>query len=385
MNRKTLNEKKNDLLNEIDDLISKAKAEKRQFTAEENNIIKRSMTEVEAINLELGKDVSTTSENAESRLFDGVLYPHEKLEKRYYSQDKGLDLGKLVRGISGQGWHGAEEEREYYRAMESGSNKVVIPQRLADRILDYARSSSAMFGKIPVVEMENNNLTIAVQTKDGQAHFVKEGDLIPTTDIAFEPVKLEGKTLALFVPISEQLLETASNLSEQLVYSCAKAIGQALDVAMLYGEGVGEEGEGAEILGVTNYDTVNKVTHNKADYDLVIKGAKAVKKANLVPTNVCFNTDLASDLEMLKTADGQYIERPSSLDVYDIAESNNVKSNEAIVYDREALLMGLQKGITIEWGTVGDMFQRIQKGLRIHLRADLGVIRPQGVSIVNIE
>ena len=40
--------------------------------------------------------------------------------------------------------------------------------------------------------------------------------------------------------------------------------------------------------------------------------------------------------------------------------------------------------MTIEWGTSGDMFQRIQKGLRIVLRADLGVTNEKGVTIATV-
>ena len=87
---------------------------------------------------------------------------------------------------------------------------------------------------------------------------------------------------------------------------------------------------------------------------------------------------------MLKANDGQYIMPPSSISEYEIEESNNMKDDETLVFDSESLLLGLHKGITIEWGTSGDMFQRIQKGLRIYLRADLGVIRPKGISLVKV-
>ena len=325
---------------------------------------------------------STPSNSDETRTLKDAIYPNEKLEKRVY-QDSNLDLGKLIRGMSGLGWNGATKEREYYRTMESGTNKVVIPQQLADRIVDYARTKSAIFGKVPVMQMENNNLTVAVQTKDAVASFVKEGELIPTSDVAFEGVTLEGKTLALFIPISEQLLDSASNLSEQLVYSCAQAIAQALDKAMIYGKGVVPD-TSYEIKGISLYDSINNVTCTTKDYDLIIKGAKEIKKANLNPTNVCLSSDLAGELQMLKAKDGQYIMPPASISDYEIVESNNMKDNETLVFDSESLLLGLHKGITIEWGTSGDMFQRIQKGLRIYLRADLGVIRPKGITLVTV-
>ena len=387
---KALEERQQEILNEMESIVSNAKLEKRNLTHEEETKFNSLEFEAKGIKQELRtleENSGIPKVNPEIRAIDGIVYPDEKLEKRAYAENNNLDLGKLIKGMSGLGWNGANKEREYYRTMESGANKVVIPQQLADRIIDFARANSALFGKVPVVSMPNNNLTIAVQTKDGEAKFVKEGDLIPETDIAFKPVTLEGKTLALFVPISEQLLNSASNLSNQIMTSCSRAISVALDKALLYGEGIVKELEEitkSEIKGVTKYDAINKVSCNTVDYDLIIKGAQPIKKANLIPTDVCLNSDLSSQLEMLKTTDGQYVIPPKAIENYNITQSNNVNDKEAVVFDRNSLLLGIQQGMTIEWGTSGDMFQRIQQGLRIIIRADLGVTNEKGVTLVTV-
>lgn len=387
---KPLLERREELIDEMGSILFNADKEKRALNEEEKQKFNSIKFEIKGIDEELRileENSGIQRENSETRAIDGIVYPDEKIEKRTYSENKNLDLGKLIKGMSGLGWNGANQEREYYRAMESGINKVVIPQQLADRIIDYARANSALFGKVPVVSMPNNNLTIAIQTKDGEAKFVKEGDLIPSTDIEFKPVTLEGKTLALFVPISEQLLNSASNLSNQIMTSCARAISVALDKALLYGEGIVKELEEitkSEIKGIAKYDSINTVSCNTADYDLIIKGAQPIKKANLIPTDVCLNSDLASKLEMLKTTDGQYVIPPKAIENYNITQSNNVNDNEAVVFDRNSLLLGIQQGMTIEWGTSGDMFQRIQKGLRIIIRADLGVTNEKGITLVTV-
>lgn len=390
-NAKGLEEEKAELLSKMNSILDKAKAETRALSSDEEKEFESLAEQIRQINIklkELEEKFKTPNDEStnETRIIKDVIYPNEKLEKRAY-KDNNLDLGKLIKGMSGLGWNNANKEREYYRTMESGANKVVIPQQLADRIIDYARENSALFGKVPLVSMPHNNLTIAVQTKDGEAKFVKEGDLIPETDIAFKPVTLEGKTLALFVPISEQLLMSASNLSNQITTSCARAIAIALDKALLYGEGVVKEEETitkAEIKGITRYEDINKVSCDKADYDLIIKGAQPIKKANLIPTDVCLNSDLSSQLEMLKTTDGQYVIPPKAIENYDITQSNNINDNESIVFDKNSLLLGIHQDMTIEWGTSGDMFQRIQKGLRIIIRADLGVTNEKGVTLVTV-
>lgn len=57
--------------------------------------------------------------------------------------------------------------------------------------------------------MDDNNLTVARISKDAEATFVKEGDLIPASSTEFTGITLEGRTLAMFIPIAEQLLSSA--------------------------------------------------------------------------------------------------------------------------------------------------------------------------------
>lgn len=385
---KGLEEEKYDVIKRMETIINNAKGEKRSVSDLEQEEFDRLGKKVNNINEKLNAiDEVRNKESHQcvpvSRMLKQVVLPGEKLEKRAYSDNSNssMDFGKLIRGMAGKGWNGAEKEQAHYRAMQSAENSVVIPQVLADKIVDIARTKSAIFGKVPVIQMDNNNLSIAVQTKDAVANFVNEGELIPTSDALFEKVDLKGKTLAIFIPVSEELLDSASNLSNQLLNSSAAAIGLALDKAMLYGKGV-VSGKPTEIKGISEYTTINKVEHTgvSVDYDLLIKGLKSCRSSNIEPNNIVYSTDMGMDLAMLRDGQGQYINKPSALNSYIISESNNVKDNECYIYDSNSLLLGLHKGITIEWGVTGDMFQRIQKGLRIYLRADLGVINPKGIT-----
>lgn len=318
------------------------------------------------------------NKDSEIRMIDNVILPGEKFEKR--SDSKNIRLDKLVRGMAGKGWEGATEERAHYRSMTSATNSTLIPEALANKIIDVARTNSAIFGRIPTVPMEENNLSIAVQTKDPVAGFVVEGEPIPKSGPVFTKVTMEGKTLAIFIPVTEQLLDCAENLESQLINSCAKAIALELDKALLYGTG-----EEEKIKGISLYDDINKVTHaGGVNYDMFIKGIKETKKSNITPTDVAYSTDTGMDLAMLKDSNGQYITRPGALNQYTFTESNNVKTNEAYMYDYNSLLLGIHKNITIKWGEPEDYFQRIMKGLRVYIRTDLAVINPKGITQITI-
>ena len=377
-------ERRNDLIEEMQKLIDTAKSLNRPLTEEEQKKFDEMEQEVsQIIEMEKERKNSQGDYDKENRALPNLVYSNEKLEKRGYSDGSKLnmDLVKFVRGMSGRGWNGANDEHMYYRSMSSATNSVIIPQVLSDKLIDLARSKSAVFGQIPTVQMENNNLTVAVQKQDVTCNFVDEGELIPASEAVFEGVDLVGKTLALFVPVSEQLLDSAENLSSQLMNSCAAAIGVALDKALLYGKGT-VSSQPTEIKGLNEYTTINKITVNSLDWDIPILGIKEVKKNNIEPNNIAFNATMGADLAMLKDVNKQYINMPNVLNSYNILESNNIKDNECYVYDSNSMLLGIHKNITIEWGTSTDMFQRIQKGLRIYLRADLGVINPKGIAQV---
>lgn len=322
--------------------------------------------------------MSPKSKTTCSRVISNSIYPNEKITSTVKASKSDIDFGCLVKGMVGKGWDNAPKEKEYYN-MNSTGGKVLIPLITSSEIIDVAREQSAIFGKIPTIPMDHNNMRIAIQTKDAEANFVAEGDLIPSSEALFDSVDLEGKTMAIYIPITEQLLES-SNLTEQLSQSTARAIVCALDKALIYGQGENS------IVGLNNIEGVKKINHSTTDYnyDFVIEGARAIKKANIIPTNVSYNSDLASDIEKAKTTDGQYLEKPKFMDKYIESESNNLQENHAIIYNMDSLLIGIHKDITIEWGYSTDDFQRLKKGLRIHLRADFVPVRKDGVALINI-
>ncbi|WP_431603164.1 phage major capsid protein [Clostridium beijerinckii] len=201
--------------------------------------------------------------------------------------------------------------------------------------------------------------------------------LYPESSTEFTGVTLDGKTLAMFIPVTEQLLSSA-NISDVLMNACAKAIAVKADNAMLYGTGLG-----AEIKGIVAHDNINKIDYTgKVDYNMLLKGVGATKGANIEPTDIVYNTTVGTDLAMLIDANGQYITPPKALDKYAISESNNISDDQALIFHRDCMLLGINENIQIEFGYTNDGFQRMVKSLRLYVRFDLGIINEKGISLV---
>lgn len=324
----------------------------------------------------------------DNKLISNAIYPCEKMNfrsKNTIGLDDNLDLGKLIKGMAGKGWEDSIKEQTYFRnSMSAGGTKVVIPTPLSESILDLARSQSAILGNIPIIPMENNNISVVVQNKDAEACFVAEEEEITESEAVFGSTKLYGKTIAILIPLTEQLLDSTSNLKEQLENSCARAIASSLDKALLYGTGNGTE-EAKEIKGLSAYSEINNVTHEGTlDYDFILKGIGAVKGNNIEPTNIAFNTTVGTNLSLAKDSIGQYIAPPVMLANYITTQSNNIKDKEALIFDKDSLVIGINKDITIEYGHYNNTFKKLMKGLRIHMRVDLGVLRPKGIAISKV-
>lgn len=390
-----MNKKMREILSQIEKkrdeskaLSNKGETSKALALLDECELLEKEFKE-EEVKFKLAKDLNIPSEkdltkNHNHTVIKEAIYPNEKYKRNHYENNKDLDFGKLVKGMVKGKWEDADKEREYISKNMTSTGSVLIPDVLSDQIIDMARSKAAIFGNVPVVPMEHNNLTVAVQTGDATASFVKEGDAIPDSDIKFGSVSLKGKTLAIYVPVQEQLLDSAPNITQQLINSVTQALALGLDKAMLYGKGVTEDSE--EIKGICNIPEINNIedTVDSINYDFVVKGTAPIRKANITPTNIVYNTSFADELSLLKDADGNYINRPTFCDNYVFNESNNIKDNQVLCYDMNSLLLGLHTDMKMEWGYINDQFKRIQKGLRIYIRADFVPVRPKGVSLVTI-
>lgn len=327
------------------------------------------------------KDMAEVKEMS-GQLFKNAVMPNEKMADKFKNQDhKDVDLGKLAKGIITGDWSNAAAERNYLNVVEmSGDGKVLVPQHLSMNIFDAARAKSAVFGKVPTVTLNNGNLTIAKIAQDPTATFIAEGEAIPVSDVVFAPVKLKSKVLASIVPVSEILLKDGQNVEEALRMALAGAIAEAMDKALLYGTGDGTE-EAKEPKGILTYSDINKDTFTDAiKYTDVVKGVKPIAKANLKATDAVMSTDNYYDLLSSTNAQGDFLNPPKALEDVILDGSNNVKVDEAVVLDRNAVVVGVSPYLMIEKGYTTDQFAKLQKSLRVYIGVDVALVNNKGIT-----
>lgn len=293
-----------------------------------------------------------------------------------------LELGKYLRGMVTGNWENASKEMNQFKALNTSTGTTLIPRPLASQIIDIARNNMVL-ADIPIIPMETNNLTIAKIVEDPKFGYKKELGQASLSDMTFAPIELKTKMIYGLMKISLELFHSAANIESVLKDAMAKAMAQAIDKSGLYGKGYSEEQSLYEPLGITNVDGINIITDvapiETSKYTSFINGIGAITKANGTPTHMSYNSDIDTKLNLLVDTTGQPLNAPSILSSLNKKVSNNIEDNQSLIYDNNAIVMGLQKDISIDTSkelgfTDGSVY------FRIYAMVDFAVLKPKNVT-----
>ena len=343
-------------VNEFVEEASKLEKETKEIEAEIEEIEKAIAEEEERSRSAI---ILKENQNQQSeRLYKGmeniILRSNDSFFERsgFSAEDKQLNLAKYVRGMVTGKWNNAEMEK---RAMLASGASSLIPTPLYANIVDKARNLSIFTAaNVPVAPMETNNLKV-VKVKEGlKAGFKREGEAAEeSTPLELEGVTLQAKTIYSYAYVSLEAIESAQNLESILYNSFGAAVAEGIDKAMLYGVYSGGELQDYAPAGIFNNPDINVVTATDSNYDEIIKGIGKVKAANGVPTTLAVNATTEETLSLLKDQNGQYITPPTAYKSIRQIVSNQMAYDEStgsdlLVFDPNALLIGIQNGINIK-------------------------------------
>lgn len=300
------------------------------------------------------------------------------------NEERNLDIGKYIRGVVTGKWDGAEVER---RALTTTVTGVMIPSVLSAKVIDYARNISLFTSaNIPFIPMESNNLTLARVTKDPIFKFKKEGAEVEESDLNLEPVELKAKTCYGYSYISLEAIKSSQNLSQTIINAFSSAIASAIDKGMLYGQYNGSSYDEFAPKGIINDTDINSIEFTPSEgYDAFIKAIGKIKRENGTPSIYCMNADTEEMLDLLKDSNGKYLEKPNSVNqlskiVTNQLNSNGETGNDALVFDSNAMIIGMQNNISIEMFTNTD--ECVKKGLvgfKIYCMLDCVATQPKKI------
>ncbi|MCQ2533821.1 MAG: phage major capsid protein [Clostridia bacterium] len=312
-----------------------------------------------------GKVISSTGTVVPDVQESLVLRSDESFSSRVKDNSK-LDLGKFVRGAVTGNWENATAEMTACSNARSVSG-IVVPQVLSAQIIDKARNVSLFTSAgVPIYPMESDNLTIARVKTDPVFKFKAVGeDQDSENDLEMESIKLESKTAYGYCYVPIETLMSAKNLSGVITEVFSQAMADCIDKAMLYGQynSTSSSYDDFAPAGIMNDTDIHTIVAENSGYKDFIKGIGAVRRSNGTPTVLGINADTEEYINLLTDDNGQPLGVPKSFDELKKVVSNQLAYDEstgsdALVFDPQALAIGLQNNISLE------MIKGTDKGIK---------------------
>lgn len=295
-------------------------------------------------------------------------------------EKKNLSIGKYVRGMLTGDWNNASNEMNEFRALNTSTGKTLIPKQLSATVIDLARPNMVL-KDIPIIPMDSNNMTIAKIVKDSNVSFKQELVDAEVSDMTFGEVELKSKMVYGLMKISLELLKSAQNIDQVIEQAMAQALSQAIDKSGLYGTLEHEP------KGILTYTDINKVESDlieNSKYTSFVKGIGAITKANGYPTTIGYNSNIDTSLSLLTDTTGQPLNAPKVIEDLTHTVSNNINDNEAIVFDSNSIVMGLQNQITIDTSeALGFMDGSVY--LRVYAMLDIAILNPKNITKITYQ
>ena len=214
MNFKELIERRNELVETMDKIFKDAETEKRALNAEENNTYDSIMAEIRSID-------DTLKKAEEARSIDTVT---AKAEKADDTEERAF----------------VDYIRSEKRELAAGDNGAIIPQTIADRIIENVRNIAPIFelstrynakGNLifPCYDESENAVTTAYAT---------EFTALNSKSGKFTSIKLGGHLAGALVKVSKSLINSAEfDLLGYVVSKMSESIAKFLEHELLLGEG----------------------------------------------------------------------------------------------------------------------------------------------------
>lgn len=331
--------------------------------------------------------IDDKSYNGKSITSEGIsVRKNETFKRKLNIENRGLNIGKYIRGIATGNWENAENEK---RAMTTAGTGTLIPQELSADIIDMARAVSLFTSAdVPVIPMKSNNATISRVKKDPVFSFKQEGKSGVSAEFELEPVELKSKTCYGYAYVSLEAIKSSKNLDFIIYDVFSKAIANSIDKAMLYGQYNTSTSSYDDFApkGIMNDEGVKKLNAVEGQgYDTFIKAISKVRKENGDPTSYCINSDTEELLSLLKTSDGQYLNPPQAIEKLNKVISNQLNSDEAngsdaLVFDPLSMIIGIQNEIQIQmFDNTDECIKNGLVGFRVYAMIDCVATQPNHI------
>lgn len=296
---KKLYEKKNSLLNEMEDILNKAKEETRSFTEEEKSRVEEIKSEIRGLEQVIANE-------EELRSFDksnitGATGNSEKTTEERQQEEVEKEERQFIDAVA----------TGEIRNLTAGNNGGIIPVTIASDIIDTVKELCPLLDHADIYhvagELRLPKFKATSSNADGvatpiTASYVNEFTELTESTAQFETINLTNQIIGVLVKMSKSLLNRANfDVRSFIVNKVAKTIVEFLEKEMLIANA-------GKIQGAIN--TTNEVVaanQDKLDTTDLVDVQMAIPSAYQKNCMWIMHKDILKALRKLKTADGQFI------------------------------------------------------------------------------
>ena len=291
MNRKALEEQRNDLLTQCQDIINTAKTEKRSLTKEEADIFAENETKINNINEIIEREDKEMNKN------------EQRTEVEIREAKQFVDY---VRGVI---------ENRADANLTTGNNGAIIPQTIAKKIIRTAYDMCSIL-KDATKYNTKGTLAIPVYGADGSTDitmaYAEEFTELESKVGKFTSVNLESFLAGALVKLSKSLIaNTDIDLENTVVTLVAETVARFMEKECLHGSDSKVQGLRGVTLGV------KAASATAITADELIKLKNSVKKGFRKGAKWIMSNATLTAIETLKDGEDRFMFREDLSGEYD--------------------------------------------------------------------
>lgn len=296
---KKLYEKKNSLLNEMEDILNKAKEETRSFTEEEKSRVEEIKSEIRGLEQVIANEEELRSFD-KSNITRATGNSEKTTEERQQEEVEKEERQFIDAVATGE-----------IRNLTAGNNGGIIPVTIASDIIDTVKELCPLLdhadiyhvaGELRLPKFKATSSSAGGVATPIAASYVNEFTELTESTAQFETINLTNQIIGVLVKMSKSLLNRANfDVRSFIVNKVAKTIVEFLEKEMLIANA-------GKIQGAIN--TTNEVVaanQDKLDTTDLVDLQMAIPSAYQKNCMWIMHKDILKALRKLKTADGQFI------------------------------------------------------------------------------
>lgn len=368
----TLLEQRNNLLDEMDNLVKKAKEETRAFNDTES-------ARFEAIKTEVAQIDKTLKAEEEARAFEKKEEPKKNPQEE---EVRALEEEKFLKFLRGE-----------ERALDVANNGGVIPTHIANKIIETVKELSPIYSMATVYNVGGDLVFPVYDESTSSIGAAYVDDLTELTEGTgkFTTVKLQNFIVGCLAKVSKSLMNrTDFDLLGFVVRKVAQAIADFLEKECI----LGTTGKMTGVTSATNGLTAASATAITADELIDLQ----MVVPEIYQANACWlmNKSTLKAVRKLKNSEGDYLLQKDLVNGFGwillgkrVYISDNMPaigaSKKAIVYgDLSGLYVKLAQNVELQMLNEKYATQHAV-GVVGYVEADSKIVEPQKLAVLTMK